>query len=325
MREGLLRQTRRCLVVVLAAFFVGCAGKPESIATNNATEAAPSQAEEASAPNTSPDASPGESPAASAAASVTLDASVFYAGFIIHVTQALTQGDGSIELTAEFTNLGLATATIDTASGNGSSYIEWQGSISPVFPSGQTSVPAGNTLRAELTGGVPDGFTLSDATLVFGAVDEHQSRVPLSGGQPVETQLPRAFSVSGSTRVGRLVTITVAHGEVVPATCDGSAGSFVFEPAAKNKESILLTVDAKSRKNPYGTNAATKLATPNGPSIETDSQSIYVPPNGAARGVVVCYTVPTPAAGHFTSHWEAIDDPAKPNVTGNIPLDVPAP
>ena len=312
--------SRFAAALLIAGLMGACAGTGPTSGADTAPPATTAPTATSETPATEPATTAPEE--TESATSVDLDATIFDSGFLVHVNEAAVDDDGAtIRINADFESQSLSDATIDTIGAT----LEWQGQSVAVLPSGQTTVSPDDSITADLRGRAPDGFRLEESTLVFGSADQHQSTVALTPGGEVSTQLPREFDVSGRAELDDLLTVEITDGVIVPATCDGSPGSFVLLPAPKDEESILLTATFESLDNPNGTNPESTLTTPQGPSTEHDPVALLLDAGEALDDLVVCYTVTAPASGHYASTWTARRDATDPFVDGTIEFDIEAP
>ena len=298
-QESVARSARWLWPAVTVLMVAACAGAPQS-SVNEAPPPMVTQ-EPASAPaESSADATdPG-------ATSVDLDATMFYSGFTAHITHAEVSDDGqTIRIEGEFKNLAPGTSDLMSFI-NGPSTIEWQGQALPLsVPVAESSTaPGSTTVRGAMEGSVPQGFKLGDATLVVGSGDEHQSRLSLRAGAAAESQLPRAFDVSGSLMIHRDVKVRFSDGMVVPALCSGTLGDFTFRPARRAEESVLLTVTQAAIRLQYPANTHSYLVGPDGTTGKGDPDGGYIAPHDTVRGQQVCYKVTAPAEGTYHAHWD---------------------
>lgn len=263
-----------------------------------ATQApAASVAAATSAPTPAPTPTPSPTPVA-----VTLDASVWWAGYSIHVTGAQydpTPGaSGTLTFDSTWTNTG--TGQNDTG---------YVGDLVTLASGGQFissdvrggAVPAGATVRTPIVFTVPDGFTPDGAVLTFGQPDQHQALIPLVGGS-VQSEQPVQIAVTGKMKIGPFVTFTVTGGQLLPASCGGSNEKLTYGAAKKTDMAIVLTGSATNQDPSLDAliDSGFVLVPDGTTGASTPGVSVYMASKATVRGETLCFDVPAPGTGAYT-------------------------
>jgi len=251
------------------------------------------------APTPAPTPTPVPTPTpAPTPAAFTLDATVWWAGYLINVTGGTWDPlKHSLVIDATFKNTSTQQAEVSQASSG--VRIVWNGQFLPgnVTPG---AVPVGATARARIVAQMPVGFSGQDAVLTFGAPDEHQAIVPLNG-DPATSDTPVDLVVSGKVKMGKYAAFTVTRGVVVPAACSGYPERIKYGPLTKGEVSIVLWGVATN------TNALNDalidqgfLLVPDGTTAARNpTGGIYIPAKGTIRNDGMCFDVPAPGSGSY--------------------------
>ncbi len=182
------------------------------------------------------------------------------------------------------------------------------------------AVPAGGTVRTEITLQAPAGFTPESAVLTFGQPTEHQATIPLNG-DPAVSERPTALTVSGTLKMGKYVTFTVTSGSLMPASCTGYSSRIKFGAIRKDEVSLVL----------FGNGANTQplndgfidqgfVTVPDGTTQASNpSVSIYLAPKATLRGNGMCFDVPAPGSGAYTLTMHESRSKAKGSLAIHVP------
>jgi hypothetical protein len=181
-------------------------------------------------------------------------------------------------------------------------WISWDQQVVPLEVSGAPA-PADTTIRQQLTTyRVPEGFVLSDATLVFGGNGEHQAMQPLAEGSaptsatPIELTAPKPVGLKG------LAKLTITSAQIVPAACDGGTESPAYVPEDADEASLVLrgTISTLNGVGVGGMLIESFVTEPNGLS---SNQVLFQPVFGNRqnyRDAFFCYPIGWPAQGQYT-------------------------
>jgi hypothetical protein len=231
-------------------------------------------------------------------ASFTLDATVWWSGYLINVTGGTYDPlKHKLNIDATFKN----TSTYQTEVGqvgNGVKIV-WNNQFLPGYVT-PGAVPAGATAKAQIGVQPPADFLVQGAVLTFGAPEEHQAIVPLNG-DPATSDTPVDLVVSGKVKMGKYVSFTVNRGVLIPASCSGYPDRIKYGPLTKSEVSIVLwgvatntdprndaLIDQGFLLVPDGTTAA-----------RNPTGSIYLASKATIRTDGMCFDVPAPGSGSY--------------------------
>lgn len=295
-------------------------------ASPSASPSAAAAASDTPSPSAVTDSAPPSVSTAPAAESVDLNANVYYMGYEITLQKAaFDPTTREVRIEGRFANTGSAVGNLAVIADRSQVNLSWNNQFLPIWfdSSGSLEAPAGTTVVGALEGisGMPDGFTLDAATLVFGTPDQHQAMVPLQAGAAGQSDKPRDFAVTGSVTVDKMVKVTFTKGQVVPATCGigPEPDNIGFQPAKKTEESILIWVDEQNLDSTYDTAAKSHLTAPDGTTAPGNPGGSYLASLETKRDGVLCYTVPSPAKGTYVMNWGA----ERTDATATFELAVP--
>lgn len=303
-------------------------GAPASVEVTKAPEhgaaaspsAAPTEAPTA-APTSAPTATPEPSPTAD---TVALDATVYYMGYMIDLSNAsYDPATGVLLIEGTFTNTSLADSDLGyiTVDGKVSVTTTQQAFTIGLDSSVSTVAPAGATVTGTFRASAPGGFTLAGSALVLGLPDQHQSTVELATGGIVSTLMPRDFAVSGSVKIDGMARVTFKGGQVAPVTCSGIPDNVSFGPAKATDQSILLSVKSADINRQWDTITNSYVTTPDGVSVKGTPGGRYMSSRATFPNDLLCYTVREPVQGKYVLHWTA----ERTNKKATFAFTVPAP
>jgi len=296
--------TALAAICLLAAACSG-SGTPASAAPTDtpASSASVAPASASASPSASPTAKPTPSPTPSPTpvptpTAFTLDSTVWWSGYLIHVT------DGTydplkhvLHVNATFTN----TSTIQTDSstlGNDLKVV-WNGQFLVGYVTGG-AIPVGATASAQIQVSPPKDFVVADTVLTFGAPDEHQALVPLSGATATSEQ-PTNLTATGAVKMGKFASFTITKAMVVPAGCYGYPDKFKFIPLKKTDVSLVLygTVTNSDPVNYAYIDQGFVLAPDGTTAISNPAASWTLAPKQTFRNQGVCFDVAAPGSGSY--------------------------
>jgi hypothetical protein len=294
-------------LIALCLIVGACSGSgaPASAAPSEASSA-PSASATAS-PSASPSASPTAKPTPSStptptpvpsAAAFSLDSTVWWSGYVIHVTGGTYDPLKRI-LKVEATFMNTATAQTEVSQVGNDLKVVWNGQfMAPSVSPGP--VPVGATASAEISLQVPKDFTVADTVLAFGAPDEHQALVPLNG-DPATSDQPTSFTVSGTAKMGKYAAFAVNKGLVIPAACSGYPDRIKYGPLKKGEVSIVLwgvATNSAPLNDAYMDQGF--IAVPDGTTATSNPAVGYdVFAKGTIRTDGMCFDVPAPGSGSY--------------------------
>jgi hypothetical protein len=153
---------------------------------------------------------------------------------------------------------------------------------------------------------VDERFVLAEAVLVVGEPKVRQALVPLGRAEGLVSLEPRAVTVSGRVTHDDedYFFMTVAGGEV---RADDPASHY---EAPTGKEYLRLSFSATNNSRAgmaYVFDRDLTLKLPDGTAVGHDLNcshaQIHAQPHSTESGGMVCFLVPTPAAGTYTLMW----------------------
>jgi len=279
-----------------------------------AASAAPSEASSApsasatAAPSASPSGSPSVRPTPSptptptpvpSAAAFSLDSTVWWSGYVIHVTGGTYDPLKKI-LKVEATFMNTATAQTEVSQVGNDLKVVWNGQFMPPSVS-PGPVPVGATAAAEISLQTPKDFTVAGTVLAFGAPDEHQALVPLNG-DPATSEQPTSLTVAGTLKMGKYAAFAVTKGIVIPAACIGYPDRIKYGPLKKDQVSIVLwgTATSSDPTNYAYIDQGFVLAPDATTSASNPAVSFSPPPRGTIRDLGMCFAVAAPGSGSYT-------------------------
>ncbi len=306
------RPARIAAAAGVALMLAACSGGALPTATPAPTPAptpvatptpAPTPAASVAAATSAPTATPAPTPSPSPTpAAVTLNASVWWAGYSIQVTgvqYAPTPG-ASGTLTFDSTWMNNGTGQNDTGYVGDLVTLAYNGQfISSDVRGG--AVPAGATIRVPIVFTVPDGFTPDGAVLTFGQPDQHQALIPLVGGS-AQSEQPVPVAVTGKLKIGQFVTFTVTGGQLLPASCGGSNEKLTYGAAKKTDMALVLSGSGTNQDPSLDALIDSGFVTaPDGTTgAGTPGVSVYMASKATVRGETLCFDVPAPGTGAYT-------------------------
>jgi hypothetical protein len=242
---------------------------------------------------------PGGSPDPSGApvTSVSLDSSVWFAGFTFAFSSArVDPTSGELVIEGTVTNEGTADQSLLAIQVNSAVAVGWNGQSLPARFGTGPNVAAGATVQEEIRAAVPEGFSLADAVLTLGKADEHQAIVPLAAGVAPTFEAPVDVPVDARAVIKGLVTVRALGAQVVPALCGGTPSAMDFLPAPADQQSLVLRVRESAGPNAVvvgsfatGPGGISAPGTPGGTSL--------MGPRDTVVDGRFCYTLPAPIGG----------------------------
>lgn len=177
--------------------------------------------------------------------------------------------------------------------------------------------------------GLPEDFSLADASLYFGSAAEQRSTIELTEDGAVTTAAPRDVPVTGTVTAGYGGTVTISKGQVLPWACSSTSDGahLQFVPAKKDALSILLTGEFRSTESPRGgynytpsAGGFTQLLLPDATILAaTSTITDVMDPNEVIRDGPICFSgVLDPGTGSYELQ---MNNGAAP--TGTLRFDVP--
>jgi hypothetical protein len=241
---------------------------------------------------------------------VDVGSSAYFSGLDITVEQAaIDPVTGTLAITATLENLGTGTANTTSLQLSGHPAVVRGTDTIPLRIEG-VAVPPGAATRVTMTsGGLPDGFSLDGATLVFGQADQHQASVELSPGGIAVSETPQTISLpkkARSTTVKGIARFAISKAQLVAAGCTGGRDAVVFTPAPADELSLVLTVTVSGLAR-LGALINTFATAPDGTSAVGGPGVLAIGRRDTARDLLYCYTVPTPGPGKYSVRFEAGD------------------
>ena len=274
---------RRSLIVsiVVGTFaFAACGGGGSKAATDTSTTVAGDTTTTTTA--------------AATVGPVTVDESVWFAGFKLDLGEATFTAQPSpvVEIATGFDNLGTDSARLDAR------LILTQGGASITSTASDIPlVPGGTTGKGSLIFNVAPNFMFEDAVLTIGNTENNQAVVPLGPTGTLVTLEPVAVSAKGKATAGQLV-ISVHDGEVradIPATHD-----------EVEKDQLALSLDFDITNNGTGGGGYAfvadnlALTLPDGTTVAPDKAPIELLGHQATtKNLTVRFLVDNPAEGDY--------------------------
>lgn len=245
-------------------------------------------------------ATPGGSPAPSASAGptgVTLDSSVWFAGFTMAFSGAsIDPVSGELVIEGTVTNEGTAPQSLLALQAGGLVTVDWGGQSLGTRITDTPDVPAGATIGLEIRASVPEGFALDAAVLTLGLADQHQALVPLASGVAPTFEAPVSVPVAGRAAIKGTLTVRAQEAWVVPALCGGTPAAMYFLPAPADQQSLVLRV--RESAGPNAVIVGSFATGPGGVSAPgTPGGSSLLGPRETVVDGRYCYTLPAPIAG----------------------------
>jgi len=227
-----------------------------------------------------------------------LDSTVWWSGYVIHVTSGTYDPLKRIlKVEASFQNT--STAQTEVSQVGNDLKVVWNGQFMPPSVS-PGPVPVGATASAEISLQVPKDFAVAGTVLAFGAPDEHQALVPLDGS-PATSEQPSTLTVSGKIKLGKYAGFTVTKGLVIPAACVGYPDRIKYGPLKKDQVSVVLwgTATSSDPSNYAYIDQGFVLA-PDGTTAASNPPVGYSPPpKGTIRDLGMCFAVAAPGSGSY--------------------------
>jgi TIR domain len=264
---------------------------------------------------TSPDVSTPEATLPAGAQQVALDATVWFAGFQVHATEArYDPSTGDVAVDVEITNTAGETAQIIDILVGSESAVEAAGARLNLYCTACSTIPPSATVLDTLTADTAGGFTLDGSALVFGQPLEHQAIVPLDGGEAIG-DVPEVRSASGVVDDGQAAVFAAEEVGIAPAACRAFTEAVGFEPGDRDNVAVVVTGQLSSRGDArYNVGTAT-LTLPDGRSFGPASLTenmVALEAGVAPRPLSVCFDVPAPAEGEYGFSIKATGVPELP-------------
>ena len=203
-----------------------------------------------------------------------------------------------LHVNATFTN----TSTIQTDSstlGNDLKIV-WNGQFLAGTVTGG-AIPVGATASAQIQLSPPKDFVVADTVLTFGAPDEHQALVPLSGATATSEQ-PTNLTATGAVKMGKFASFTITKAMVVPAGCYGYPDKFRFIQLKKNEVSLVLygTVTNSDTVGYAYIDQGFVVAPDTTSATSITGASWTLAPKQTLRNQGMCFDVAAPGSGSYT-------------------------
>lgn len=312
-------------LVALCLLVAACSGS--GAGPSESASGTPSVAPASATPSPSASASPTIKPTPSPTptptpvptpAAFTLDSTVWWSGYVIHVT------DGTydplkhvLKVNATFQNT--STAQTDSSSIGNDLKVVWNGQFIPGYVS-QGAVPVGATATAQIQITTPKDFVVADTVLAFGAPDEHQALVPLSGATATSEQ-PTTLTATGTIKMGKYASFTITKGILIPAGCYGYSDKIKFVPLKKNEVSIVLwgTATSSDPLNYAYIDQGFVVAPDKTTAASNPAISLTLGPRATIRNQGVCFDVAAPGSGSYTLTMHE----SRSKLSASIPIVVP--
>lgn len=326
-----MARSRAAAGLALALIASGC-GSAAAPATTTPTAASPSPAAVASAsPVASLDASLVPSPTAAAVATLTptptaaaatgaftLTASVWFAGYQIGVTGgAYDAAKHTLVIDATFQNT--STQQTELVQLGPTVKVVWNSQYLQGYTSAGT-VPVGATVNGHIQVQTPDDFSIADAVLTFGQLDEHQATVPLGGGAAVSDQ-PVALALAGKLKMGKYISYTLTSSMLVPGACTGYPDRIKFGPLKAGLISLVVWGTVVSTDPIVGghLDSAYVVLADASKVISNPTMGLEVPYGARIPNVGMCFALPEPGSGTIALKMHEY----RSRATGTLQLVIP--
>lgn len=248
-------------------------------------------------------------------ATVPLAVDVHYAGFKIHVEEAVYR-PGRVMVSGTSENLGPVSTTppLKASLDDGSAVIDMEIDLSTV-----PVVKAGGTAEVAYAFRVPSDYDLGAVVLRFGAEDFASPTVPLGSTGTLKTNAPLAGLVAGTATVSNS-RFTFADGEIrydEPTT---------FAPIAAGRAYLTLTFSLGNLNERDAYRAEPddlKITTPTGERVDADdAPALVVPPAGTLDGLTARFNIPS-QPGSYTLELRRRTGPTT-FAYGDFSFEIPA-
>jgi hypothetical protein len=239
---------------------------------------------------------------------VEVGSSLYFSGFEITVENATFDPQaGSLAVTAVFDNQGTGAADLTSLQLSGHPTVTWSDEVIPLRLE-SIRAPAGAATRATMTStNLPDGFSLTGATLVLGDASQHQASVALEPGATAVFEAPIEFTLPREARrlvLKGIARVQITDAKLVPAGCSGSREAVTFTPAPVTELTLLLTVTVRGQAR-LGALIGTIATAPDRTSGVGGPGVLSIGRGETKRDLLYCYTVPMPGPGKYAVRFEA--------------------